>query len=101
MSEQEKVVGGKVRSFREAAMLSQQDLAARMRVAGFKWAQATVWNVESGDRPLRLTEAAEVAKHCAVDPAAFFGEHHTAPSTDAGIHLAIRTLQALLKGRES
>lgn len=98
MSEQEKLVGEKVKAFREAARMSQQDLANSMRASGFKWAQATVWNVESGDRPLRLTEAAGVAKHCGVDPAAFFGESHVAPSTDAGIHLAIRTLQGLLKG---
>ncbi len=28
-----------------------------MRDRGFKWSQATVWSVEKGERPLRLTEA--------------------------------------------
>lgn len=37
--------------------MSQKDLADAMRVRGFKWSQATVWAVEKGERPLRLTEA--------------------------------------------
>ncbi|MBW9121218.1 hypothetical protein JNB63_14055 [Microbacterium trichothecenolyticum] len=37
--------------------LSQKDLADAMRARGFKWSQATVWAVEKGERPLRLTEA--------------------------------------------
>ncbi len=36
---------------------SQKDLADAMRERGFKWSQATVWSVEKGERPLRLTEA--------------------------------------------
>lgn len=37
--------------------MSQKDLAEAMRSLGFKWSQATVWSVEKGERPLRLTEA--------------------------------------------
>lgn len=40
---------------------SQQWLADNMRQRGWKWAQATVWNVEKGERPLRLAEAEDVA----------------------------------------
>ena len=40
---------------------SQKDLADRMRERGFKWSQATVWSIERGERPLRLSEAQEVA----------------------------------------
>ncbi len=36
---------------------SQKDVADAMRDRGFKWSQATVWSVEKGERPLRLTEA--------------------------------------------
>lgn len=36
---------------------SQKDLADAMRKKGFRWSQATVWAVEKGERPLRLTEA--------------------------------------------
>lgn len=37
--------------------MSQKELAVAMRERGHKWSQATVWNVERGERPLRLTEA--------------------------------------------
>ncbi|TCJ23541.1 XRE family transcriptional regulator [Microbacterium sp. PI-1] len=42
--------------------LSQKDLADAMRKRGFRWSQATVWGVEKGERPLRLTEAEAVAE---------------------------------------
>lgn len=37
--------------------MSQAALGDLMRSRGFKWSQATVWAVEKGDRPLRLSEA--------------------------------------------
>ena len=40
--------------------ISQEDLASKMRGYGFKWSKATVWSVEQGERPLRLTEAKAV-----------------------------------------
>lgn len=40
--------------------MTQQELADRMRERGFKWSQATVWDVERGKRPMRLTESLEV-----------------------------------------
>lgn len=40
--------------------MTQQELGERMRDRGFKWSQATVWDVERGKRPLRLTESLEV-----------------------------------------
>ncbi|MCH9276408.1 helix-turn-helix domain-containing protein [Bifidobacterium amazonense] len=40
--------------------LSQEELAARMKQRGYRWSQSTVWSIERGDRPLRLTEALDV-----------------------------------------
>lgn len=40
---------------------SQKELADQMRALGHKWSQATVWSVEKGDRPLRLSEAMDLA----------------------------------------
>lgn len=40
---------------------SQKELADKMRSRGHKWSQSTVWSVEKGDRPLRLTEAEDLA----------------------------------------
>jgi len=42
--------------------MSQQSLATAMRERGWRWSQATVWAVESGERPLRITEAADVVE---------------------------------------
>lgn len=47
---------------------SQKDLADAMRKKGFRWSQATVWAVEKGERPLRLTEADALGQ--------VFGIHH-------------------------
>lgn len=42
--------------------MSQADLASKMRsLHGLQWSQATVWNIERGERPLRLSEAKAVA----------------------------------------
>ncbi|ROP65657.1 hypothetical protein EDF55_0095 [Curtobacterium sp. ZW137] len=33
-----------------------------MRARGFRWSQATVWSIEKGERPLRLSEAQAAAE---------------------------------------
>lgn len=66
-------VGALIRDHREDWGISQEGLATEMRKAGFKWAQATVWSVESGTRPLRIPEAQAVASILLFDPAEFFG----------------------------
>lgn len=48
---------------------SQKDVATAMRQRGFRWSQATVWAIEKGDRPLRLSEAEALG--------AVLGAHHT------------------------
>lgn len=47
---------------RARGAMSQKDLALLMRQRGHKWSQATVWNVERGERPLRLSEANALAE---------------------------------------
>ena len=42
-----------------------------MRERGWRWAQATVWNVEKGERPLRLAEAEDLASILGVGLYAF------------------------------
>jgi hypothetical protein len=41
---------------------TQQWVADEMRALGHQWSQATVWSVEKGKRPLRLTEAQDLAQ---------------------------------------
>lgn len=91
-------VGAQVRQRREGSLLSQQDLAAAMRTRGYKWSQATVWSVESGERPLRLSEAVDVANCCGFDPALFLGDHAPATNEAArGVSMSIKALQDLLE----
>lgn len=40
---------------------SQKVIANAMRERGHRWSQATVWSVEKGDRPLKFTEAVDLA----------------------------------------
>lgn len=47
--------------------MSQADLALRMRERGYKWSASTVWAIEKGDRPLKLTEAVDVLEILGID----------------------------------
>lgn len=42
--------------------MTQQALADAMRKKGWRWSQATVWSVEKGERPLKFSEAEDVAQ---------------------------------------
>lgn len=54
-------VAGNVRRFREAAGLSQTELADAMRTAGIdRWRQNTVSRIEHGEQELRSGEIAEL-----------------------------------------
>jgi transcriptional regulator with XRE-family HTH domain len=50
-----------LRTMREAAGLSQEELASRMAAEGFSFSQATIWKIEQLQRPVRLAEAAALA----------------------------------------
>lgn len=60
MSERDVEVGRNLATSRGS--MSQQALADEMNARGWgKWSQATVWAVEKGRRPLKVTEAEELA----------------------------------------
>ena len=54
-------IGLDVLTAREAAGMSQADLAAAMLERNFRWSQTTVWNIEKGKRPLRFNEGQHLA----------------------------------------
>src|SRR5580700_10570206 len=54
-------IAANVRAYREAGGLSQEELAQRMTDRGFGFSQATIWKIESGQRPVKLSEAAALA----------------------------------------
>lgn len=50
-------VAANVRDFRERQGLSQGELAQRMTDRGFGFSQATIWKIESKQRPVKVSEA--------------------------------------------
>jgi transcriptional regulator with XRE-family HTH domain len=50
-------VAANVREFRERKGLSQGELAQRMTDRGFGFSQATIWKIESKQRPVKVSEA--------------------------------------------
>lgn len=59
----EEQIGAEVQAAREKMPgLSQKGLALVMATRGFKWSQATVSQIEKGERPLRLSEADHLAE---------------------------------------
>lgn len=50
-------VAANVRNFRERQGLSQGELAQRMTDRGFGFSQATIWKIESKQRPVKVSEA--------------------------------------------
>ncbi|MFI6031614.1 helix-turn-helix domain-containing protein [Amycolatopsis magusensis] len=50
-------VATNLRAFRERGGVSQEELAQRMSERGFGFSQATIWKIESGQRPVKISEA--------------------------------------------
>jgi transcriptional regulator with XRE-family HTH domain len=60
-------VGANLRRVREAAGLSQADLATKLAEQGLPLAQQTVYKIEHGARPLRFEESLAVTEILGVD----------------------------------
>lgn len=58
----ESIMGVTLRTLRMKRGLSQDQVADRMRVAGFSWQQTTVAKTEGGQRPIRVNEAVALAR---------------------------------------
>lgn len=55
-------VATNLRQFREERGMSQDELAQRMSERGFGFTQATIWKIESGQRPVKISEAVALGK---------------------------------------
>lgn len=60
-SELERRVGRNFRALREARQWPLREVAERMKAFGYSWHQTVVAKIETGQRPLRLSEAADLA----------------------------------------
>jgi transcriptional regulator with XRE-family HTH domain len=54
-------IAANVRAYREARGISQEDLAQQMTDRGFGFSQATIWKIESAQRPVRASELMALA----------------------------------------
>ena len=54
-------IAANLRIYREAGSISQDELAQRMTDRGFGFSQATIWKIESGQRPVRASELVALA----------------------------------------
>jgi transcriptional regulator with XRE-family HTH domain len=54
-------IAANLRTYREAASVSQDELAQQMTDRGFGFSQATIWRIESGQRPVRASELVALA----------------------------------------
>lgn len=78
----EEQIGARLQALR-GPVLSQAGVAQAMKDRGHdKWSQATVWSVEAGKRPLRLSEAVSLASILSAD----VGD--LVQSTEAGVTIA-------------
>ena len=54
-------IAANLRTYREAGTVSQEELPQRMADRGFGFSQATIWKIESGQRPVRASELVALA----------------------------------------
>jgi transcriptional regulator with XRE-family HTH domain len=54
-------IAANLRIYRETGNISQDELAQRMADRGFGFSQATIWKIESGQRPVRASELIALA----------------------------------------
>lgn len=66
MSSLDSTIGQNIQRIR--GTLTQEELAVRMRKLGHPWTKMTVYNIERGERQLRLAEASDLLKSLGRDP---------------------------------
>lgn len=71
-------VGARLRAARERVAYSQQIVTVHLALYGIDWHQTTVGKVESGERPVRLTELVALANVLGTPlDALVYGSSHT------------------------
>lgn len=59
-------IGAIIQRLRESAGISQAGLAKQLSADGLRWTQGTLSRVENGERPIKLSEAAVLARRLRV-----------------------------------
>jgi transcriptional regulator with XRE-family HTH domain len=81
----DEAIGQRVRERREQLRLSQAHIAMKMNLKGHQWHQTTVAKTETGERPLRLTEALALAEALFVQLSVFLGQAPIDPDRASAI----------------
>lgn len=79
----EQAMARRLKALRQAAGLSQVELAERMSGRGQPWRQSTVWKIECGRRNVRVGELADLAAILGVTPAALLSDQDCADAVTA------------------
>ncbi|UYG15640.1 hypothetical protein BRM3_08250 [Brachybacterium huguangmaarense] len=88
-------IGQRLQALR-GPVISQAGLAGAMKERGYeKWSQATVWAIEAGKRPLRLTEAQDLASILSVEVGDLLQSTEVAQTLDALFSATLRVEGAL------
>jgi len=98
LAEPDAVFGRRLRTVRQQAGRTQQDLAERMTLLGHRMLQSTIAKIELGERPISLSEAACFAGLLGVTVAALAGD---APAPDGDLiaaRIAVKALRDELAG---
>jgi transcriptional regulator with XRE-family HTH domain len=83
-------IAANLRAYRESHGLSQDELAQRMTDRGFGFSQATIWKIESGQRPVKASELAAFADALGIISVSFLLEEPAMASHDARLGLLTR-----------
>jgi transcriptional regulator with XRE-family HTH domain len=86
-------IAANLRTYREAAAISQEELAQRMADLGFGFSQATIWKIERGQRPVKASELAALADSLGVMTATSLTRQPDAARHQVQLDQANRTAQ--------
>jgi transcriptional regulator with XRE-family HTH domain len=91
-TDHDRIFARRLRALREAARLTQRQLAERMTVAGYRMHQTTIAKIEAADRPVVIGEAVVFARIIGVDLAELVTEPVTRESHE--LQAAMQELDA-------
>lgn len=97
MESRDEVAGAAIATYRAFAGMSQSELARKLDERGVSMAQQTVAKIEAGTRPLKLTEAAEIAEELGVTVADLLNPTDLIASRELLKHSENSILEALSK----
>ena len=95
----------RLRAIRTQAGVTQKQLADRMAARGYKMLQSTVAKIESGERPVSIGEAVQLAEVLGVDLGELITERSADPVRDRALQerdearIRVRSLQHLAAER--